>query len=108
MKFVVIFVPITEFVTFSFRIMFFSEFYESLALLACQPQRLISIVFFIKAMWFYKPEVVFVRFSSFCRHLFHFVCISRCLTHGVRGIPFKISLQASVLAFRAEMTVLTN
>ena len=107
-KFVVISVAITEFVTFGFRIVFFSEFYESLALLACQPQKFISIVFFIKAMWFYKPEIVFVRFPSFCRHFFYFVCISRCLTHGVRGIPVKISLQASVLTFRAEMPVLAN
>ena len=97
-KLVVISVAITEFVSFS----------ESLALLACQPKRLISLVFSIKAMWFYKPEIIFMRFSSFCRQFFHFVCISRCVTHGVRRTPVKISLQASVLIFRAEMPVLAN
>ena len=53
-NFGVIFVAITEFVTFGFRMLFFRGFSdystESFTLFACQPERLISLAFFIEAM----------------------------------------------------------
>ena len=63
---------------------------------------------FIKAMWFYENEIISMQFFLFVIICFQFACISRCLTHGVRGGPVKISLHASVLIFRAETPVLAN
>ena len=52
-----------------------------------------------------KFRLIFLRFVTIC---FHFVCISRRVTHCVRGAPVKIQLQGSVLIFRAELSVLAN
>ena len=105
-KFKVILVASTEFLTFGHRIRFFWVFSDyskaNFALLACQPKSLISIAFFIKVMWFYEKEIITVRFFPLSHHFFHFVCTSRCVTHGVRGAPAIILLQAIVLIVRAE------
>ena len=59
-------------------------------------------------MSFYENEILSVRFFLFVIICFNLVCISRCVTHGVRGAPVKISLHASVLIFTAETPVLAN
>ena len=57
-------------------------------------ERRISIAFFCQTMWFYETEIILVRFSSLCFHLFHLVYILPCATHGFRS--------ADVLICRAE------
>lgn len=63
---------------------------ESFALLACFLERRISIAFFCQAMWFCETEIILVRFSSLCCHLFHRVYISLCVSHGVRRVHDQI------------------
>ena len=86
-KFKVILVAITEFLTFGYRIRFFRSFSDyskaSLALLACQPKSLISIAFFIKVMWFHDKEIISVRFFPLCHHLFS-LCLHITLCHTRR------------------------
>ena len=49
-----------------------------------------------------------MRIFLFVIICFHFACISRGVTHGVRGAPVKNSLSVTVLIFRAETPVLAN
>ena len=62
-KFKVIFVAITEFLTFGYRIRFFRSFSDyskaSLSLLACMPKSLISIAFF------YQGHVILLERNDF-------------------------------------------
>ena len=111
-KFKVIPVAITEVLTFGYRIRLFRRFSDyskaTLALLACQPKSLISIAFSFKVMFFYEKDIISVRFFLFVIICFYFVCISRCVTHGVRGAAVIILLEASVLIVRAETPGLAN
>ena len=50
-------------------------------------------------------RAIFFLFVIIC---FHFVCISCCVTHSVRGIPAIILLHVSVLFVRAETPGLAN
>ena len=81
---------------------------ESFALLASQLERLISIALFCQDHVILSDKRFSCDFLRFCLHCFHFVYISRCVTHGVRRAPVKISLPASVLVCRAETSVLVN
>ena len=98
-----IFVVITEFVAFDYRIRCFRRFSDYS--IETSLKRLISIAFFIKAIWFY--EIIFVRFfaalSSFVFTLFAYHVVSLTASEEL-----LLKFHASVLIFRTETPVLAN
>ena len=83
-KFKVILVAITEFLTFGYRIRFFRSFSdyskESLALLACQPKSLISTAFFLSRAFDSMRKKSFPCDFFLCQNLLS-LCVHITLCH---------------------------